>query len=147
MKTSTWMFLAALGVGGCGSSMMDGPDEMRSMLDGLRQEAESHLVDATAVTTMDGMRTEMRRHDLGMSAMMGDMESMMAGMSHCGGAGMNDLRDMHDAMISELGGHQSVIAQLAELPPAKAEVTRHVDAMRGMLDDMRGATAQMGCRM
>jgi len=147
MKTAIWMFVAVLGVGGCGSSMMDGPDEMRSMLDGVRQETEVHLVDATAATSMEGMRAAMGRHDLGMDNMMGDMESMMAGMTHCGGGGMNELRDTHSAMMSELDGHQSAITRLAELPPAQTEVVRHVGAMRAMLDEMHDATARMGCRM
>ncbi|MBZ0231442.1 MAG: hypothetical protein K8M05_03765 [Deltaproteobacteria bacterium] len=147
MKTATWMLAIALGIGGCDGTMMSDPDRMRSMIDDARLENEAHRDAAAGATTLADMRGEMTRHDAMMDDLMDDMGMAMDGMSHCTGAGMQDLRGMHDDVDGEMTGHRTAMDAATELAAAATEVDRHVGAMHAMLDGMDAATARMGCGM
>ncbi len=147
MKTATWVLATALGIGGCDATMMSDPDRMRSMIDDARLENEAHRDAAASATTLTDMRGEMTRHDALMDHLMDDMGMQMDGMSHCTGAGMQDLRGMHEDAEGEMTGHRTAMAATTELAAAATEVDRHVDAMHMMLAGMGAATARMGCGM
>lgn len=147
MKTATWMLAIALGIGGCGGTMMSDPDRMRSMIDDARLENEAHRDAAAGATTLAEMRGEMTRHDAVMDDMMGEMGMEMDGMSHCTGGGMQTLRGMHEDMGGEMDQHRASMDQAADLTAAATEVDRHIGAMHEMLDAMDTATGAMGCGM
>lgn len=145
MKTAIWMLAAALGAAGCYGSMMSDPDQMRSMIDDARQENESHAAMTMAAGSLTQVRNEMGRHEGAMDAMSDMMNRTMDGMSHCTGAGMAELRHMHDGMVGEMAQHGTAMDQATDLGAATSEVTRHTGAMRTMLDGMDEASGRMGC--
>lgn len=145
MKIAIWTLMLALGAGACSSSMMSEAD-MRSMIADVRAENDEHQAAAAAATTLDGMHAESARHGGVMSEMMSDMSAMMNEMSsHCTGAGMEAMHGMHGDMTGEMSRHATAMDGAAELAGAKAEVGRHGQTMAGMLDDMDGASGDMGC--
>ncbi len=145
MKTATWILVAALGAVGCNGSMMSDPERMRSMIDDARQENETHLIATDTASTLVQVRGEMTRHEGAMDGMTDMMDREMDGMSHCSGAGMQDLRGMHDSMLGEMDQHAVVMGQAANMDAAAAEAVRHTGAMDAKLDGMAEATGRMGC--
>ena len=147
MKPATWMLVLALGAGGCDDMMMSSPDQMRSMIEDARVENQAHGHAAAGATTLAAMHDEMVRHDRTMDELMADMGMAMESMSHCTGAGMQELPGMHGAMGTEMASHRATMRASADVGAAAAEVDRHVGAMHAMLDGMDEATAHMGCGM
>lgn len=115
------------------------------MVDDARQENNAHRVAIDAADSLAQVRDEMDRHEAMMDGMMGTMGTEMDGMTHCTGAGMQDLRDMHGDMNGEMDQHGAVMDQSTDLDTASAEVTRHVGVMDEMVDGMDVASDRMGC--
>ena len=145
MKTLTWILAATLAAAGCYGSMMSDPDRMRSMVDDARRENDAHRVATDTASSLAHMREEMGRHQAEMGDMMGGMGTAMDGMSHCTGAGMQELRDMHVGMLDEMGQHGAAMDQTTTLDGATTEVLRHTGAMDDMLAGMDEASDSMGC--
>lgn len=145
MKAIIWMFVAALGITGCGDSMRSETDQMRTIIDDVRQETDGHQVAITGATSLVQLGAEMDRHGTVMDDMMGGMGATMDGMSHCTGAGMQDMREMRGGMVGEMDHHGTTMGQVPDMAAATTEVTRHTGVMHDMLDGMDDATGRMGC--
>lgn len=145
MKTATWMIALALGASGCSDSMMSDHDQMQTMLDEARGEADRHRGLSAAAGTLEAMRGEMSRHEGAMAPMMDGMAMEMGEMSHCSGAGMQDLRTMHAGMAGEMGTHRAAMEDSLDVSTAMDEVGRHSQAMEDMLGDMQNAMGDVDC--
>lgn len=145
MKAMIWILTAMLGSAGCDGSMMSDADQMRSMVADVRQESDTHVAAVRAAESLLRVGEEMGRHEAVMEDMMGMMDRGMDGMSHCAGPAMQDLRDMHDGMGGEMDEHAATMRNAMDLGAVTSEVTRHADAMAGMLDGMDEASGRMAC--
>ena len=148
MRMRTMFVIAIFGLSGCGTSMMGDLDNMRNLVDEGRAENLAHLDASRTASTMPMMQSEMSRHTGAMSSMMRDYDGTMAGMeSHCSGAGMADMRTMHDGVDGEMAQHSATMGSMTDLAAARAEVERHAKAMTSMMDGMDGAMSKMSCSM
>ena len=140
------LILATTFTASCHGAMMNDLDAMRGYVEDTRLETTRHLQAARAATTMTDIRVEMASHADGMGSMVADIDVTMADMtSHCGGAGMDDMRGMHADLDLEIGQHGATMNAVGDLPAAMTEIERHAAAMMTMMDGMSTAMTRMSC--
>ena len=147
MRSGMWIAVAAaLGAAGCNESMTSSdPDEMRTALDGARDEVDEHVAAVTEADSLVAVRDEAGRHQRAMDDVMGMMGSAIDDMPHCMGRGTGALRDLHESMGGEMVHHGAALERAESLDAAATEVTRHAGALDGVLGDMEEASGEMRC--
>jgi hypothetical protein len=84
-------------------------------------------------------------HDTITDSLVDEMGMKMTGLVHCTGPGMDDLRTRHAEGLGVLSRHRSAVYDAIDVDQAQAEVARHGDTMRTLLDAMDVAVDAMGC--
>jgi hypothetical protein len=129
---------------GCSDSMSSS-DALHASIGDALQEDRAYQVHANAMTTMPAMLGEVDRHESRLTVIVGDMGVQMGSMMmECTGVG--GMMDVRDGMMSELDAHVATMRTGSTPGDARAEVERHVDAMRNMLDEMRTMLDVSQCR-
>lgn len=67
-------------------------------------------------------------------------------ISHCGGAGLDDMRAMHGELDGEMVQHASTVDAIDDLDAAVVETERHASTMMTTMEGMDGAMERMRCR-
>lgn len=145
MKTARWLLAVALAAAACGSPRMPPPELMRSLVLEVRAEVEGHVTEASAAATVDDARAMTHRHQRVTDDLMDAMGMEMVGLDQCTGPGMEELRTRHAEAIGELGRHHELVDAISDVDSARAEILRHGDAMRTVLDAMDIAVDGMEC--
>ena len=144
MRSALFALAAAFpGLVACHASMMSNGSVMRSAISDARTENLLHRQRVTDASTIAVIDEEATRHQVAMSYVMGEMRSMMGGMTACDST--QGMFYMMGRVDTEMSTYVTNLRAAPTVGAARDLCTAHFDRMSQMLDDMDATLDGMNC--